>query len=242
MANRKIRAKREGGKRAAETAKDMAGSAIDAGASLILGAPAGIAVAAGRRLFVHAKGIFEARRDRRIDNFHCALLDGVPAESVLAIESRLTDDEDAGKEYAAVLARAVQDDEDEKVAHYSSLMRFLLDPPAEMNPEPVVRRHLIRALAALTTSDLKFLAELFNKTGYRPPREATEEGNIGILDLLDESPLHRPAAESLSTWGLASPVPLLGETPSFKVTRLGRLFIFATGVETRDPIRQNREY
>src|ERR1700687_3281810 len=92
--------KEESNKRAAESARALAKAGIGLAASVALGPVGGLAVGGPDRLWEHARGGVWERRQRRVKQFHEALLAGIPADKQRALLARIESDADATAEGA----------------------------------------------------------------------------------------------------------------------------------------------
>lgn len=224
------RAKDESARRSTESAKEIVGSAADLAAGVVLGPLGGVAVAAGRRLTVHALAVIRRRRDRRVDELHEHLLDGLGEEETATLEARLKSDEAATSEYASLLLRAVQDEEDGKTRVYATLLRFLL---RDSNGEPSLRRHLIKTIGDLSMTDLAILRELHDLIGTKVaapsdyPQLREIDRLLDVRAIVMRGPLEIAAFQRLHHWGLVHAQTIYGGE-TYSVTPTGLLLLSAT--------------
>lgn len=147
---RKTDAKRSG--------KRSKSTALATGKALLTEIPGlNVPVALLERLVEHAADVRVERRDRRIRDLHTMLLSGRPAAEASAIVRELMDEDGPRETYESLLFSVVADEEDEKVPYYATMLRVLA---VERTIETAYRRHLIKALRALTAADLGLLFRL----------------------------------------------------------------------------------
>lgn len=118
-----------------------------------LGPPGKIAIA----LREHSLSIRRDDQDARNAAFHEQLFHGLddPGDRTRLFAALV--DQNAARDYAAVLEAALRDDEADKVPHYARLLRFLaLGPPDDRS-----RRYVIRLLRDLTRTDIELALSIY---------------------------------------------------------------------------------
>jgi hypothetical protein len=195
--------KKEKGK---ETLTSIADSAAREGCSLVPGG--GLAYDAVKSLVTYGKRYFAERNDRRLEDFYKGLLTGeggkVESEEYLNRSYSLDD-------YYSVLKGMLQDEEDEKVYFYSSLMKSIIEGTLNGNE----KKFFIKTLRELSEYDLATIQEFYVLANY----ELTDNGDA--LDQVRQfcesaSPLARASIANLVRLGYLEakddfyiPTPLL---------------------------------
>jgi hypothetical protein len=161
-------------KRTSASASGLAKIGITALAGAVFGPAGTVVLNLATLLPKHALGLLKEKRQRRIEQLHDDLLEGVPQEEVQRLVDRLAADPDTMAHYAAILEQVYEDDEDEKVGLYARLLRHLATRPTGASRGRDLERHVIRTLRELAFGDVELLREFLNLQQHYPAVPASE--------------------------------------------------------------------
>jgi hypothetical protein len=217
---------KKGGQRFKEAAEALVTTGAGAAAAASLGPGGEVLGVAAVQLFKYGIGLLKQRGEHRIKAFHVALLEGTTMESAQALLARIASDGRAGEEYASILQKVAQDDEDAKVRLYAHLLRHLLSSDEHER----VRRHLIRSVRELAVEDLDVLQKLSEIDGAWPENSSNPEADAPAhvarhhKFLHDADPLAQAAIQRLEHAGFIQGVQVGGGERK-DVTELGHLLL-----------------
>ncbi len=160
--------------RALQIGRAIAKAAATSGGGLLLGPGGEIAGALVGELVDQAIDFLQEGKRTRIQQFHVELFAGDTPEQQRTRLQRIATDDAAAAEYAAVLEKVAQDDEDEKTAVYARLLRFMQGNSLELP----TRKHLIRSVRELAFDDFGVLRRLQTIGGAGPESASSEERNV----------------------------------------------------------------
>lgn len=157
-------------------------------------------------LVKHAREYFADRRDRRLEEFHKKLLDGIPQES----QKEFLTSKFSIEEYYSFLSQLVQDEEDRKVDIYARIFQGLV---LTVLPQDV-RLHLVGAARELKFSDFDLMRRIYISDRFEfLGSESTSEQIEAITKT--EDPIRMSSIENLVRLGF-----LVGTERPLKPTKL----------------------